>query len=84
MLRPNDEGRVGMTHSVAAYHDMTADELRAERDKWREQVCCLAREYRNARQSGDFSWEAGIGVSLDQALNQVRRLNALLKLGAVS
>ena len=66
------------------YDQMDAFELRAEREEWHEKVCKLAREYRQARRSSDFAWEAGVGIALDQALAQVKRLDALLKLGAAS
>jgi hypothetical protein len=63
---------------------MDAADLRMERERWHEQVCMFAREYRAARQSGDFAWEAGVGIALDQALAQVRRLDGFLRLGAAA
>lgn len=66
---------------MTSYEEMDAAELRASLEHWHEQVCMLAREYRSARQSGLFAWEAGIGTALDQALGQVKRIKHLLELG---
>lgn len=69
---------------TSARDELDASELRQDLEYWHGQVCLYAREYRSARQSGDFAWEAGIGVALDQALGQVRRLEALLRLGVAA
>lgn len=69
---------------MTAYEDLSAVELRDQREEWHRRVCELAREYRTARQSGIFAWEAGVGVALDQALAQVRRIEKLLQLGVAA
>lgn len=63
---------------------MDAFELRATLEEWHEQVCKLAAEHRAADQARDIVWAEGIGVALDQALLQVRRIKALLHVGAVA
>ncbi len=67
-----------------SYEDMDAQELRAELEDWHHRIAKLARDYRAARQAGDWAWEAGVGLALDQALAQARRIERYLQLGVAA
>jgi hypothetical protein len=78
-LRPEGAGLL-----VTRLEDLDAGDLRAEKDDWTAKALLYAREYRAASQSGEVSWEHGVGIALDQALAQVRRIDHLLKLGVAA
>jgi hypothetical protein len=69
---------------------MDAVELREAREEWHKKVCELAGEYRQAvfaeRLVGGegLVWAEAVGMNLDAALSQVRRIDLLLKLGVAA
>lgn len=66
------------------YEDMCAADLREELNLWQTKALNLAREFLDARDSGDIVWEAGIGIALRQALAQVKRIERYLRLGVAA
>jgi hypothetical protein len=76
--------RVEAGEVVSAYDAMEAWELGVELEFWHEQVVKLATEYRHAIDAEDTVWAAGVGLALDQALGQVKKIKTLLKVGAVA
>ena len=66
------------------YDDMDAYQLRAELEIWHETVVKLAGEYRQAVAADDPVWAEGLGLALDQAVHQAKRVRALLRVGAAA
>ena len=66
------------------YDAMDTYELRAALEEWHDQIVKLAGEYRQAVVAENVVWAEGIGLALDQALGQAKRVRALLRVGAAA
>lgn len=69
---------------MTAYEDLDVVELRDALEEWHRTVCKLAREYRSSHEAGLGTWSSGVGVALDHALSQVRRIEGIIQSGAVA
>jgi len=73
--------RPGQGRLVTRLEDMDSVELHAELNYWTAQALIYAREHLAASESGDLDWEHNMKVALRHALDQVRRLDRMVKVG---